>query len=118
MDTEQVIRYLSVAGSLCSIIALLITVTVKLNMVSIISIIVAVVGSIILFAFLIWLIKKGANKFDALFDSKSALWLYYFMGILISIVLVCSVFIFLYGLISLLLTGFVTIMKDGLASIV
>ena len=116
MDTEQVIKYLSVAGSICSIIALLITVTMKLELVSLISIIVSVIGSVILLAFLIWLMKKGADRINAMFDSKSALWLYYFLGLLLSIVLVCLFFICLYGIVSLLLTGFITIMKDALLS--
>lgn len=115
MDTEQVIKYLSVAGSICSIIALLITVTMKLELVSFISIIVSVIGSVILLAFLIWLIKKGTYRVEALFGSKPAIWLYYFVGLLLSIVLVCAFFICLYGIISLLLTGFISIMKEGLA---
>lgn len=116
MNSEQFLKYLSIAGSICSIIALLITVTVELNVVSIISIVIAVIGSIILLAFLIWLIKRVADKVKALFDSRPALWLFYFLGTLISIVFTCSFFTVLYGIIGLLLTAFINLMKDGLAT--
>lgn len=115
MLSDNAIKYLSVAGSISSIIALVIAVVAKLDIVSGVCIVVSIVGAIIWGAVLLWLMNWGHERYVAQLDYKALSWMYYFLTGLFAIVLVLGFFLVLWSILSLLLTGFITILKEGLS---
>ena len=115
MLSEESLKYLSVAGSICSIIALVITVTAKLDIESGVCIVVSIFGAVFFAALLLWLMNQFHEQCVAKLHFRELSWFYYFIAGIIAIVLVLGFFLLLWSVLSLLLTGFITALKEGLA---
>lgn len=62
MKSDDFVKYLSIAGSISSILGLFIALSVKLNWIQGISLVISVISGISLLAFLIWGIVQGYKK--------------------------------------------------------
>ncbi len=62
MKSDSLVKYLSIAGSICSIWGWFIAMSVKLDWIKGISFVLSLIGGISLFAFFLWLIDQGYKE--------------------------------------------------------
>ena len=116
MKSDDFVKYLSIAGSICSILGLFIAMSIKLDWIQGISIVISLIGGISLLAFLLWGIDKGYKRLrdkEWLPSVSSLKVLYYFI---LGLLVVFLAFVFtcmIYSLVNMFLEGVLIIIKEA-----
>ena len=115
MKSDDFVKYLSIAGSICSIMGLFIAMSVKLNWVEGISIVLSFIGGVSLLAFILWGINEGykslMNKdwWPTVYSLKV---LYYFCFGLVSVFVAFGFALVIFGIVNVSLTGLVEMINS------